>query len=410
MINRKIANAKPVVKKHLARAAKFVWSNILDDPRAQVNRVWDFDYLMNTIWYGMLTTCLHLRAVEDFSESYDERIPDTTLHDLIVKLSPTPLKKLLAKEVKKALRAHELPKADFPVRITAIDGKCVSVSRDWIGEFSQLSDCNGAPQYLNRVLRAVTVSNELKLTIGQREIHASTNEMGEFKNFLGELIDDYGKTGLLEVISVDAGMNSLENANFIIENKLDYIMGLKNPQKNLVQYAKETVGERTDPDKITDEKTNGKRIKRKLYREDVTEYPGWAHLKEIWRIRQETIESDGKQIVEERYFITSLSPEKLSNEHVLKAIRMHWGIENNANWIMDTNWKEDDSPWCNKGFLFISLLRVLAYNVISRLLARRLRKKDGRERSWHGIKLLVQAVLLQSQIENKLNGVNPVYN
>lgn len=407
---KKIANAKPVVKKHLARTATFIWSKILKDPRSQVNRIWDFDYLMNTIWNGMLTNCLHLRAVEDFSESYDERVPDTTLHDLIVKLSPVQLEKLLVKEVKKSLRSHELPKTDFPVRITAIDGKCVSVSKNWIGEFSQLSNCNGAPQYLNRVLRAVTVSNELKLTIGQRTIHASTSEMGEFKNFLKGLVADYSKTGLLEVISVDAGMNSLDNANFTIENELDYIMGLKNPQKNLVKYAKETLGKRTNPDKITDERVNGKQIRRKLFRKVVMEYPGWSHLKEIWRIRQETTVSSGKQIVEERYFITSLSPGKLSNTHVLKAIRMHWGIENNANWIMDTVWKEDDSPWCNKGFLFVCTLRVLAYNIISRLLTRRLRKKDGRERSWKGIKFIIQAVLLQSQIEKKLKETSPVFN
>ena len=133
-------------------------------------------------------------------------------------------------------------------------------------------------------------------------------------------------------------------------------------------------------------------------------------MKEIWRIRQETQTSKGKQVVEERYFITSVSPAKLSSEYVLQAIRLHWGIENNANWIMDTNWKEDDSPWCNKGFLFISLLRVLAYNVIARLMTRRLREKDGRERSWRGIKFLVYAVLLETQSENKLNGVYPVYN
>jgi hypothetical protein len=235
--------------------------------------------------------------------------------------------------------------------------------------------------------------------------------MGEFKNFLRELVADYGRTGLLEVISVDAGMNSLDNANFTIENKLDYIMGLKHPQKKLVEYAKETVGKRTNPDKTTDDRVNGKQIRRKLYREVVIEYPGWAHLKEIWRIRQETTElRSGKQIVEERYFITSLSPYKLNNSQVLKAIRMHWGIENNANWIMDTIWKEDDSPWCNKGFLFISLLRVLAYNIITRLLTRRLRKNDGRERSWQGIKFLIQAVLLQGQVEQKLKGMTPVFN
>ena len=55
-------------------------------------------------------------------------------------------------------------------------------------------------------------------------------------------------------------------------------------------------------------------------------------------------------------------------------IRMNWGIENNANWIFDTAWKEDNAPWCNNGFKFFTLLRILCYNIISRLKTRRLRK------------------------------------
>jgi hypothetical protein len=54
--------------------------------------------------------------------------PDRTLHDLAVGLDGEPLRAVLVEEVKGALRAHELPKSAFPVRITAIDGKSVSVS------------------------------------------------------------------------------------------------------------------------------------------------------------------------------------------------------------------------------------------------------------------------------------------
>ena len=148
---------------------------------------------------------------------------------------------------------------------------------------------------------------------------------------------------------------------------------------------------------------------RRLYRCEAPDYPGWLHLKEFWRIEQETIDRLGEVTHEERYYITNLSSKKLTDKQVLKAIRMHWGIENNANWITDVAWEEDDSPWCNRALVFVSLLRILAYNVLSRLMTRRLRKKDDRERSWKGIMRLINVVLLFMRIENDSKEMVPVF-
>jgi hypothetical protein len=402
---KKLPNARPVVKRHLERTALIEWEKILEDPRSQINKEWSFRYLMDILWFGMLTGSKNLREVEDFSEGYKERVPDTTLHDILVKISPEPLKNLLVKDVKRALRDHELPREYFPVRLTIVDGKCVSVSRQSVGDFSQMSECNDGVQYVNRTLRAAHVSNETKLILWQREIHGKTNEMRELKIFLMELLENYKNTGLLEVISVDAGMNSKENADYIFDNDLDYIMALKNPQKGLVDLALELLSNRKDPDKKTEEKANGKIYTRSLYRCKAPSYPGWSHLKEFWRVKQETIDNKGNITCEERYFITSLNPDKLSNGQVLQAIRMHWCIENNINWVIDTAWEEDDSPWCNKALVFVSLLRLLAYNILSRLKARRLRNKDDRERSWKGIMKLINTVLIIIQIENNSKGL-----
>ena len=394
--------ARPVVKKHLERTAKFNWSKILKDPRSTINREWNFDYLMNMLFYGMLTGQTHLRAVEDLSENYQERIPDTTLYVLLSKLNGEPLRKLIAREIKQSMHSHELPKESFPVRITAIDGKCASISKKPVGSFSQISDSKGKSQYINRVLRAAHITNETKLILGQREIHGKTSETGEFIQFIDDLLKLYGKTDLLEVISVDAGMISLKNADYLVENGLDYIMALKNPQKKLVDLGNELLGNRDTCDKETVEHVNGKTVIRKLYRCVSSKLSKWHHLKQFWRIRQE-VTYDGKVTIEERYFITSLDYEKLNDAEVMKAIRIHWEIENNANWIFDTVWTEDDSPWCNKGFVLVSLLRILAYNIISRLKTRRLRQKNDRERSWKSILQMIVFIFIEMKNEVQIS-------
>jgi hypothetical protein len=102
-----------------------------------------------------------------------------------------------------------------------------------------------------------------------------------------------------------------------------------------------------------------------------------------------------KQTTEVRFFLSSLAPDKLSDVQVMQAIRMHWRIENNGYWLLDTAWTEDASPWTNRGMPFVSLLRLLAYNTISRLINRRLRYSGSRELSWLSVMKLLEHACCQ---------------
>jgi hypothetical protein len=392
-MNKRLPSAMPIIKNHLMRTLKIKWNQILDDPRRKSK--WNFGYLMQILFYGLLSGCENLRAVETFSEMYNERIPDTTLHDAIIQINPEPLRKLLSKQVKEALRDHEL-NSDFPVRITAIDGKSASISRIDAGKFSQRIEAEGNIYYNNRVLRAMHVSSPTKLFLAQREIKGKSSETTEFKPFLDELYENYGNTKLLEVISVDAGMTSKENAEKVKEKNLDYIMALKGTQQALLSNAEYLMGLIPKPNKITEENTNGKKIIRTFFRCVVPpQYKnGWDHIKEFWKIDQSTVEiQSGKIETETRYFLSSIPYSKLNDSQAMQAIRMHWGIENNGYWLLDTAWKEDDSPYANKALILVTLMRLIGYNIIARLIYRRLRKAKARQMSWITLMSLITSAL-----------------
>lgn len=122
----------------------------------------------------------------------------------------------------------------------------------------------------------------------------------------------------------------------------------------------------------------------------------WEHVREVWHVKQTTIElKTGETTLDERFFLTSLPLRTLTNAQVLQAVRMHWGVENNGFWTLDCAWFEDDAPWTHHALLFVSLLRLLAYNAVSRLLTRRLRQAKARALSWGGILTLLEHACCQ---------------
>lgn len=384
------------VKEHLKRMKLSQLWNKLSDPRDSRNRKWSFDYIMNVVVIGMLSGCKNLRAVEDLSEIYNERIPDTTIHDVLVRMNPEPLRSVIVTGVKEALRSHELTKKDFPVRITAIDGKSIAVSEASVGSFSQPISGGGEGTYRNMALRAFHVSNDTKLFLGQREIHGKTGEAVELAPFIDSLEEDYGKTSLLEVFSVDAGMTSKSNADHIISKGRHYIMALKGPQHVLFDAANRLLMNIAEPEKVTFELCNGNQVTRVLYRVALPDgYYTWSHLREAWRVKQVVVDAMGKTTCEERFFLSSLSPQTLNNSQALQAVRMHWGVENNGFWVCDTVWQEDDAPWANDALVFVSLLRLVAYNIVSRLLNRRIRSAKSRAISWSGILRMIEHACCQ---------------
>jgi len=83
------------------------WEHILDDPRRNERR-WDFNHLLQITVEALVSGCKSLREVERLTEASGRRVPDTTLHDLLVEIDPEPLELELAKGVKEANRCHEL--------------------------------------------------------------------------------------------------------------------------------------------------------------------------------------------------------------------------------------------------------------------------------------------------------------
>jgi predicted transposase YbfD/YdcC len=200
-----------------------------------------------------------------------------------------------------------------------------------------------------------------------------TNEAGAFPAFVDQLIGLYQRTDLLEVISVDAGYTSKKNAQYLASNGIKYIMALKKRGNLITQSAIALLGVQNKPNRRESEKVNGKLVTRSLYRVEAAILKGWESATEFWRVDSKTRYSSGKVVEETRYFVTSVASSKLSDTQVMRTVRRHWSIENNANWVLDTAWQEDRNPWCNKALELISLLRLLAYNAIARLKFRRLR-------------------------------------
>ncbi|MEK7994090.1 MAG: ISAs1 family transposase [Planctomycetota bacterium] len=393
-----------VVKGHLLRTAQQQWSKLLKDPRHRRGRRWKLSTLLNALWAGVLTAQLNLRQVEALCERLGKRVPDTTLHDLLNRLSAAPLQRQLVRQVREAWRAKELV-SDLPFSLVAVDGKCL-----WSGNWKANKHCQKqhdddgdgkGERYVFRALRAVAVGRGCALTIGQMPVRSKKAEMSTLVRFVDRLRADYGRSGLLEVISVDAGMTSKANAADLDQRGLGYIMALKGTQPELLAEAQRLLDCGEAPAVTGDwERYRGKRIRRLLYRSsEIAGYHGWKHLREVWRVRQET-ERNGVIEVEERYFLTNLVPGLTKGDVPLRAVRAHWVIENGSNWTLDTQWKEDSRPWCAPAVEVVGLLRLLAFNVLMRLRSRRLRSEARRAMPWQQILAYVAEVLRDARLDH----------
>jgi hypothetical protein len=123
-------------------------------------------------------------------------------------------------------------------------------------------------------------------------------------------------------------------------------------------------------------------IRRQLWRTtEIAGWNGWGHLAQVWLVRTQRRNPDGTTaVIEERYFLTSLSRRQLNADEALAAVRAHWGVENNAHGSADVFFQEDDSP-CSKtgeGIVCATLLRLLAIN-LCQLYRHRQRRGGGRK-------------------------------
>lgn len=330
-----------------------------------------------------------------------ERISDTTLQMRVRRFDDSYLSRQLEMQIRHMQRDKLLEPATVPLGVATIDGKNLATLDHSAGgrahERSSDNDkwhrkgASGDEAYwLVPVLRATLTSAWCKPCILQEPLPPGVGEAAHFPSAVRQLERAYGRSGLIEVIDGDAGLCSLENANYVHDSGYMYVFGLKGNQPLLHQAAQVVLYKRMneyEPEAVTPwEPRDGKRIRRLLWRSPEirgfeTSVGAWEHIEQVWLVRQETRDTAGNIQIEDRFFITSIPWRRLTPSQIVAVVRGHWGVENDTFNSLDVQWREDHGPWSTKdnAVWALGVLRLMAYNIAQLLRRRHLckRRADG---------------------------------
>jgi len=355
-----------------------------------------------------------LRDVEDLVKNISIRSElgvrgapsDTTLERTVREVACEPLLGVLSEQVRQMQRSKQLELLEaLGISLVAVDGKVIATDPVRLHPEQQDQSQPGASSFVLKVLRAVHVGSALKPVIGQMVIPASAGESNTFQPFVKRLLDDYGRSGLIACVSVDAGFTNRENMDWLHDERgVDYIAALKGGQPTMLAEVHRLLGEgESAPSEgwelVERERSGARQVTRMLARTTaIAGYHRWASVKQAWRIRQR-VQVGEKVTWEERFFLTSLPLERLKPRACLHAVRAHWGIENDANWTFDAVWREDERAWVRQGraLEMLSILRILAFNLIRLLRHRVFRAPAGHLLPYRSLLEIVRTALMTLQ-------------
>jgi len=188
-------------------------------------------------------------------------------------------------------------------------------------------------------------------------------------------------------------MCSLANANAVKRYGLDYLLGLKEDQPTLLREAQRLLKKcKAEEAKAkTDDVVGKTTVTRRLF--TTTEMAGflsWEHLQTVVRVQSEKRDNTTDAVLEseDRYFLSSLAREELTDEQWLRVVRNHWWVENGCHQIWDKIFREDDKPWiqsgegASQGTVVVMLLRRLAHNMLALFRSVTQRSEQRRQTPW----------------------------
>ena len=384
------------------------------DPRKENQVTHQMSSLLWSLTLGLISNQRTLRDVESMTDDLckwaraliPDKISDTTLDTEIRRIEEKYLQEKLVQQTRAMHRQKRLRPEGLPIGVATVDGKnLATLSHNADGTGHERSSENNKwwekgkdrktqksdePFYLMPVLRATLTSAMAKPCIYQMRIPIGTGEATSVKPLLDSLHNAYHRSGMFEVIDGDAGLTSLANADSINQMGYAYVLGLKGNQPELYTEAQRQLIPKAieqEPEVETPwERRSGAKIRRRLWR--TAEMRGfinsvgcWSHLRQTWLVRQET-KRDGKLECEDRFFVSSLTWNRLSGQQILNLVRGHWGVENDTFNSLDLQWHEDAGPWCTQGqsIWVLGLLRCMAYNIVQYLRKRGINRKraDGK--------------------------------
>jgi len=389
----------------------------IKDPRARRGRRWTLRSLLTATFVSMVAMERSFRGVERLTDDLSgcrkrlripRRVPDSTLANLYAHLDDEAgLRDVLIDDIERARRRKALEPTRLPFNAVAIDGKTIWCGRHEVDDPACLKMPQEGRDYFRlHTLHAVLISVASQPCIDQLLVPNKTNEMGALPQLIANLVAAYGKS-FIEMVTMDAGMTSAQNARVVTASGMRYVMAVKGSQPTLLAETERLCGwgSHKQVGHICDaatpwERYRGNRVRRELFRsKEIKGWPDWPSARQVWRVKQTTHKPNGEVEVVNRYFVTSLPWERLSGQEILRLVRLHWGVENGCHWTMDVVLGEDTHSWCTKGkaLRMLSWLRLLAYNALRFLRHRYLRAPKNQSMPWDELCRRITHALTQAE-------------
>jgi predicted transposase YbfD/YdcC len=212
-------------------------------------------------------------------------------------------------------------------------------------------------------------ATQYHLSLGQVAVDAKSNEITAIPQLL-EVLNLHGA-----LVTIDAMGCQKAIAKKIVERGGHYVLTVKDNQQHLREDIEHCVGHVLEHGVEGHDYYTHQQVERGHGREETRNYvvvpnphgirdqQEWAKLRVVGVCyRERTVQ--GKTSFESRYFIGTKNARA---RYYGRALRNHWGIENNLHWQLDVSFDEDGNETANRqGAANLAMLRKLALTLLKR--------------------------------------------